>query len=271
MNKYSEWFKEYEDNNREFSYFAEIELLNEFKVFFRNYDEVLYKKMKLEENEKIMSIIVIMSLFDIEVQEWIKDNIIVKLNKENLFMTFMQILNNSLVDSSMAYIEIVMNSFVKTGLIKSIEFEDGIFYMTMPDNKVIRFTRTLSTKEEITEYAEKCHSFATEYIKVLDKKTGRSYALTILENDLFDYTRFHSFTMHNYIVYDFARNISIEYDDFKYLFKPDILLCYNASDLDQNVNILKESDQEFNECKSCDLLKLAMARHMNRENSKKLA
>ena len=76
--------------------------------------------------------------------------------------------------------------------------------------------------------------------------------------------------MRNYIVYDYARNLSIEYDDYKYLFKPDLLICYNATDLERSINEVKSNDKEFSECKSCDILKLAMYRHMNRTNEEKL-
>ena len=265
MDKYKIIFNEYEgkwENKAEESKLMYTKRFYDYILDEYGYNELEAQKSKLGD-AVIENVICNFSIYKDEVQQWFKENIMNNLNKENIILSFMQYLNNELVNNNANNIKELMKSFISTGLIKNIEFINNMFVITTLNAKKIKFGKLLKTKEEIDIFAGKCHGICYEFIKRNENISSEMQSVTILEKNLYGYTRYHSFLVWNNTVYDFARNILISYENYKDLFNNEIINCIRGDELLKVIKQLETADKEFKANNGYRVLKLALHKQIN--------
>ena len=149
-----------------------------------------------------------------------------------------------------------MKSLVDTGLVKSIKLKNNIFILKTLDNRKIKFTKLLDTLDEVNRFKKNCHS--SSFIIMNKLNSNDTNCVTILEKDVFYNERYHSFLVHNNMVNDYARNILISFDDYMFLFEPNVIYNENSEIVLRNIIELNSSDMEFRKTEYCYLLKYAI-------------
>ena len=262
MNKYTECYNKYEGDT---NYKLEEELYNKFYVYVKeNYNKEYYIKVcNLYRDKTINNIVHTMCFFDDKLKNWIKENIINKVNKKHLIQLFIQVLNNSLIINDISVTKCYMMSFIDSGLIKNITLDNNIFIITTLDDREIRFTKILVTKEEINDYLQKCHIYSYNLLKSMGEHSSFANSVTILDKNLFNETLYHTFLVYDNVVNDMARNILMSYEDYMYLFEPNIILDINGKTLLDNIDKLNKEDEDFRNSDHFEILKYAMYKQMN--------
>lgn len=122
-------------------------------------------------------------LFDKNLVEWIKNNIINKLNKESIIGSFIELLNNTLTTKDERLRNIYMKSLKLSGLVKDIEYKNTHYIIKTIDDKEIKISNIITKDETIDKVEGKCHLLAHEYILKHDKPN--IYLVTILEPSIY--------------------------------------------------------------------------------------
>ena len=69
------------------------------------------------------------------------------------------------------------------------------------------------------------------------------------------------------MVNDYAHNIIMNFDDYKELYKPNILFYASAKKIYKEIENLKVSDKEFND-NNCELLNYAIDKQLKKEQKR---
>lgn len=197
--------------------------------------------------------------------EWMKINILPKLNKGALISLFIENLTNNLIVEDLEAINQLMESFKLTGLIKNIKLEKKVFHMTLLNGKIVKFTKRLDDIEQVKQYRCNCHSVSYQYFSRMFLDDTETYCVTIMEKGLYNKDRYHTFLLHDGIVHDLSRNFAMKYDDYKELFNFKILNFVNGRQMLKNIERLKNKDLEFKKSNVCDVLKYAMHKQLKKE------
>ena len=204
-----------------------------------------------------------------EMQEMIIKNVISLFNKQYLFMFFIMSLTNEFTLGNMNLVEIYMKSFVATGLIKDIKLNKEVYVITLLDGKKIKFKNILENKKQIDDCSGQCHGFSYYLLKTQAKDRDDIYSVTILEKDIFNRERYHTFLLVNDYVRDFSRNILMKFEDYKKIHDFKVLLCISSKQLLKNLEIKERKNAEFKESTKCDILKYAIDKQMKKEKKLK--
>lgn len=268
MNKYEETFHIYEGKFREISKIKNRLLCVKYYRFIL---EKLGKKecLKIYNTYKfdiILKEICCFNELDELLQKWLLENAIPEINKESLISHFLEFLNDSVVYNNTELRKTLMSSMKLIGLVKDIIYEENnIFILTTNNNERIKFIKSSKTVEDIEKNRNRCHNIAYDSIvcesnlKVINKCT----VVTILEKDIYNSTRYHSFIIYDGVINDFARNIIIKIEDYKKLFKPEFILNIPAEDFITDIKIVESKDKEFKEANLCKVLKYSIHKQMN--------
>lgn len=199
-------------------------------------------------------------MFDDKLQDWIVENIIKVLSKDSVIKLYMEHLCNTLFYDS-KYTILSMESFKRSGLIKDIRLKGKTFNLITLDDKSIKFKPSLRTLEEKDLYNGQCHKIVYSFFKNDD--VSDFDVVTILENTLYNYTRYHSFLYSDGHVFDLARNVVMKYSDYEELFNYDVLVQENGYSVINRINELEESNKSFAKFKKCKILKYAIHNQIN--------
>ena len=120
------------------------------------------------------------------------------------------------------------------------------------------YTNDIQTMKKNNSY---CHTRTEEYL--LSSSNNNIRGITcIMENCFTGLTRFHSFIQEDKQAIDISQNFTMAYKDYITLFKPQIISSFTKEEFIDNVNYLKEADQDFNECDYQPLLKCAFSKRI---------
>ena len=201
-------------------------------------------------------------LFDENLVNWIKNNIINKLNKESILGSFIELLNNTLTTKDETLRNIYIKSLKLSGLVKDIEYKNDHYIITLLDDKKIKISNII-TKEETIDYIEgKCHILAHEYILKHNKQN--IYLVTILEPSMYGLDMYHSFIVDNDYVIDYTRNILMKYEDYINTLKPNIIICKERNEILSDIDKLR-NDKSFKNDSTEDILKYALHKRIYKE------
>lgn len=266
MNKYDKKFHSVE-NERITTKYQKLSLAASVKFYaLNNYRiEDLSNLLSSDSNETLVYNFFELDNRPLKFVEWMKINILPKLNKGALISLFIQNLTNNLIAEDIETINYLMESFKLTGLIKNIKLEKNVFYMTLLNGKIVKFTKRLDDIEQVKQYRCNCHSVSYQYFSRMFLDDIETYCVTIMEKGLYNKDRYHTFLLHDGIVHDLSRNFAMKYDDYKELFNFKILNFVNGRQMLKNIENLKNRDLEFKKSNVCDVLKYAMHKQLKKE------
>lgn len=162
-------------------------------------------------------------------------------------------------------INLYMKSFIATKLIKDINLKGDVFTLTLLDSKKITFSREWDTKKQIDETMGECHNFCYFLMKNYAKDRNDVYSVTILEKDVYNKDRYHTFLLINGYVRDYSRNICIKYEDYKKVHNFKVLLCISSKQLFKNIAIKESKSDEFKNSNTSEILRYAIHKQMKKE------
>lgn len=201
-------------------------------------------------------------LFDENLVNWIKNNIINKLNKESILGSFIELLNNTLTTKDETLRNIYIKSLKQSGLVKDIEYKKYHYIITLLDDKKIKISNIITKEETIDKIEGKCHLLAHEYI--LKHNKPNIYLVTILEPSMYGLDMYHSFIVDNDYVIDYTRNILMKYEDYINTLKPNIIICKERNEILSDIDKLR-NDKTFKNDSTEDILKYALHKRIYKE------
>ncbi len=236
-----------------------------YKYFFENYGfKGLLESYKIKDEDFAKEIIIGINFFNEDIQKWVRENILNRLNSKDIICRFIINLANSATKNDEKLATQFAECFVKTKLIKGISCEDGIFKIKTLDGRIISFSKRLNSEEEIDMMRSNCHQIMGDYFKKFQDDND-SYCMTILDRGLYGEPMYHSFLLYHGIVNDYARNFIMSWEDYKYLFNPEVIMCIPGKQLLGNLERLNKKDKDFNDSKMCAVLKYALNKQMKKE------
>lgn len=257
MNKYDLYCFKYDSINKiKGNIKDDILMIKYYNYILTHYGiKECIKSIKNEKRKTLKVFIVGYVLFDNELKSWIKENLIDTMNKDAIIKMFMEHICNVSYNKKM--LNVAIESFKLIGLIKDIEYNDNMFIMTTLDSDKIKFMPSNKTKKEKELYKGECHNIGYSFFKV-NNDVSEFECITILENTIHGYTRYHTFLYRDGLVYDLARNIIMKYSDYEKLFKFKILFKENGYKMLENIETLENKDNEFNKSNKHKVLKYAI-------------
>lgn len=204
------------------------------------------------------------STFDEKTKKIIDDNIFKKLNPVNLINIFMLCLTDSITHQD-EYLNIYINSFIQSGLIKNLTYNKNknFFTLTTNNDEIIKFSNLIEDINQLKNNRGSCHSLV-KFLLIDDNPNNLEnlYGVTIITTNFFNKPQYHSFVVKDNYVYDFAHNINISFDDYKKLYNPKIIYKVTKNDLIKSIRHYNETDPDFSNSKGPDFLKCAMHKQM---------
>ncbi len=234
------------------------------KYFDKESAQIIYKA---NSRTIFTTVIINLSLYNKKLQEYIIKNVINRLSKESIINYYLIYLCNSQTKKDYTLINTIINSMKISGLVNDIIFdnEKNKFILITTDNKEIIFSCRNDTKEQINKANGHCHGVTYHILK--NNQNNNLYAATILIDNLYGEKYYHSFIINNNIVNDYAHNIIINFDDYKELYKPDIIFYADAKKVCKGIDKLKNKDKEFSD-HNCELLNYAIDKQLRKEQKR---
>lgn len=269
MDKYNKYLNTTEVVSRNKEYKKIKLILLKFKRYITKYKdkENINKLLKMDYDNLFKVILVNYSLYNEELQNYIKENIFNKLNKESIINYYLIIICyfNTVKDND--NINKTINSFKKSGLIKDIIYDDKNkrYVLTTIDNKTIEFQSKIDDENDIVEANANCHSICNFIAK--QNKELDLYICTILLDNLVGEKCYHTFIVYENTVNDFAHNIIMNFDDYKELYNPTIITFENAQKVHEEIEEIKIQDSEFDNG-NAELLNYAIYKQLNKNNKR---
>lgn len=236
-------------------------MINLYKTLKKTGNLHLIEKYSLRFEPYILTL----STFSNDFQERLIKNVINLFNKEYLIMFFIRSLTVELTLGNLDLINIYMKSFIDTKLIKDIKFNKKAYIVTLLDGKTIKFSQLLENKKQIEETVGQCHNFCHLLMKTQAKDRDDVYSVTILEKDIYNRERYHTFLLVDGYIRDFSRNIVMKFEDYKKIYSFKILLFISSKQLFKNLEIKEKKSVEFKESTKCDILKYAIDKQLKKE------
>lgn len=269
MDKYNEYLNKTEVISKNKEYKKIKLILLKFKSYIIKYKDKEYIKtlLKMNCNNLFKVILVNYSLYNEELQNYIKENIFNKLNKESIINYYLIIICYFNTVKDIDNINKTINSFKATGLIKDIIYDDKnkLYILTTTDNKTIEFQSKIDDENDILEANANCHSicnFITKQNKELDL-----CICTILLDNLVGEKCYHTFIVYENTVNDFAHNIIMNFDDYKELYNPTIITFENIQKVHEEIEEIKIQDSEFDNG-NAELLNYAIYKQLKKNNKR---
>lgn len=259
--KYDKCYYENEGKNLKVEN-IKAELLK-LKYYIHVLNKAGFNDFKVVLGSNINCIAIMLSMMNDYWQKWIVNNVINCVNKETLILTYINQLNCLLSIQDYNKIDIVINSFKKSGIIKDIKLNKNkdMFILQTLDDQYIKFTSEFRNEQDVKTANRHCHGFTEAAIKQYDN----IYAITVIMKNYFGKSYYHSFVVKDGIVHDFAQNTVMSFENYKKLFGCKIIMSIEGKQLLKNIERLKERDVEYKENKLCDVLKYAMYKQIKKE------
>lgn len=255
-NRYDQHFWEFEQKNKDKGKSINTMLNEQFNS--KIYSDEIFKKDYLE------SICLSYHLFDRKLKEWVRCEVMPHFTEETLISCYLMILTDALMLKDINKINSIMKSFVEIGLIKNISLEENKIILLTKNNELVKFKCLFGDEKERKEFKSRCHSGCEFLIKNNELFQNNCAIVTLKDSFIGKYPIYHSIILlkEKYVV-DPARNLFIKLDDYKKLFKMDIIMCIDRNTILEEIDKLTETDDEFNNSELNNVLKLAIRNQFN--------
>lgn len=258
-NKYNKYFWVFEQKNKNNAKSINTSLNKQFnskvsdEIFGRDYFE---------------SICLHYHLYNNDLKEWVKCEVLPRFTEETLISCYLIKLTDALMLKEEGKLNSIMNSLREIGLIKDIELKEDKIILTTKNNEVVKFKSLFNDEEGRNQFRSRCHSGCEFLIKNHDTLKNDSAIITLRDSFIGKYPIYHSIILskRKYII-DPARNLVMKLDDYKKLFKLDIIMCIDREVMLKEINKLKEIDNDFNKSNLNNVLKLAINRQIKKERN----
>ena len=255
-NKYNKYFWEFEQKNKDNARSINTSLNKQFnskdpnEIFGRDYFE---------------SICLNYHLYNNDLKEWVKREVLPHFTEETLISCYLIKLTDALMLKEEGKPNSIMNSFREIGLIKDIELKEDKIILTTKNNEVVKFKSLFNDEEGRNQFRSRCHSGCEFLIRNHETLKKGSAIITLRDSFIGKYPIYHSIILskRKYII-DPARNLVMKLDDYKRLFKLDIIMCIDRETMLEEIDRLKETDSDFNKSNLSNVLKLAMHKQMKK-------
>lgn len=258
-NKYDKYYWENELKDVEAVKLTDLYLQIQFNS--KVTDDARFKKNYLS------SICLYYHLFNADLKNWIINTILPNFSKEALITYYIINLTEASMLHDINKIDSIIKSFNSIGLIKDIKFENDKFFLITKDDKKIKFKNLLSNQEEADKFKNNCHEICESLLLNDERYKDGTNAVTIIDRYTKGYKLYHSILVKENYAIDPARNILMNFDNYKELFNPEIINILSREELIKETQELSELDKEFSEGENCDLLKCAMHKQMKKEKN----
>ncbi len=232
-------------------------LLLDFKISFtKANDFVTFKNLN---NDVCLRLILNRFYkYNAKTQDYLKKKILNRINNGYLYFFYIKESCNRLLDKKFDALDDLLKSFVATGLVKEAKViqsdkKNFIEIITNSDEK-IRYSHISLKKDLIDAYKGNCHIVTSYFLKNCEKSNN---AVVVLENNELFGEYYHSFLLEDGIMYDFAHNIMMGYENYLKLIKPKILVCSDSNTILNGIKELK-NNKSFVDSEYVDILKYAM-------------
>lgn len=250
--KYKEIYNSFESNEKEKAKIKKDYINNLLK------EEMLQRNLPFENDINMMAYILInIFSFDLSFRNWVKENIIPRLNINGL---------KDFMISSLSYGIAQNNTNIITNCINAIKwFEIGkivIIETSFEGRKTIiidsnRF-KVYNYNNIFNVYEQKnhCHKEAMSLIK---KTSFRQIdCIVALLKDIYGNTYYHTFLKEGTYIIDPAKNIVTDYDTYLKYYNPNILIQEEGTKILDEIKNQNENNKDFKDSQLDDILKLAI-------------
>lgn len=256
-NKYDMGFWKFEQKHKEEAKLINRELNNQFKF---------QKENEIFEKDYLNSICLNFHLYSTKLKQWIIKTVLPFFTNETLITYYLMYLTDSLMVNDKEKLNRVMSSIKEIGLIKDIKLNNNKINLITNDNEEINLKNIFDDVEVRQQFKNRCHSGCEFLIRNDSNLSEGSYIITIRDRFICKKPIYHSVILNKkgYII-DPARNMMMKLEDYKKLLKPQAIMCMTREQMLEEIERLKETDQQFNESKLNNVLKLVI----NYQNSRK--
>ena len=264
MNKYNWQFKKVEEM---------YNVLNDFELSIMLFGLKKQIKHITGINEGINNHFVITYIlleycnFSDKSKKWYKKNIIDKVSVNWLYENFLTNCSNNLLDKEFDFIKQAFKSYTELGLIKSAEIidvkDDKAIEIITPSNDKIRFSHVPLEKELVDAYRGYCHAVTSRFMRGANSNKMQKVVVVLEDNELVG-KGYHSFIVNNGVMYDFAHDIMMRYEDYLRLVKSEVLVYEDST---QVLNKMKnmEYEKDFANSEYVDILKYGIAKQLKKK------
>lgn len=256
-NKYDKGFWEFEQQYKEQAQLIDSELRKQYSLKISNNDV---------DNDYIRSICLNFHLYSFQLKEWILKTVFSYFTKETLIACYLIHLTDALMLNDKEKLLLLKSSMKQIGLIKDIKLQHNKIILITKDNQVIKLQNLFNEEKVRNEFNNRCHSGCEFLIRNYTDLSDGASIITIQDRFIDKNPMYHSviLTKNEYIV-DPARNMIMKLDDYKKLFNPQIIMCMSREQMINEIETLKEIDEEFNKSELNNVLKLAINTQINRK------
>ena len=182
------------------------------------------------------------SKFPDKLKDWVKNNIFNNINSSFLIIEYMIKLNDSLINNKENELDLIINSFKDTKLIKDIKLnnENKTFTLVSNDNDILYFKPCYNENHE--EYKQKCHKITYDLLKKSITDSEEVYGVSILIPTFYDIKEYHSFIVKNNKIIDPSHNLIADFNNYIKIIKPEILYYEDAKTILNNIDELYKDD-----------------------------
>lgn len=261
MNKYELYLTLKQTIPRKINNFELYLLLFDFKLSFTQQHD--FAKFKELNNSFCIRLIVEMLYEQSSRVKENLNNILGRINKNNLFREFIMDSTQLLHKKEEERLDNLLKSFVASGLIKNAKVIDQekqpVIEITLLSDKKIKYSHMVLEDYLIDEYRGNCHFVVSGFMRRLEMKNVR-VAVCLVDNELYG-KYYHSFIVVNDVVFDLSHDILMNYNDYIELFNPQILVLEDADKVEEKIKEL-ELNKAFTKTKYVDILKYAIEKQL---------
>lgn len=205
--------------------------------------------------------------FSDEMQQYLKNKIISKLNKNFLLKQYIVYTCDYLLSGEIKKANNILCSLNSIGYIKKYEIEENydryMVRLTMPDDSIVKFSNVPLEKEIMDAYKTNCHEVTSFFVRNQGKEEKQFVVVALEKNILFG-KHYHSFYVENDLILDMAHNVIMSWENYKKIFGSEILVYEKASDVIKNIDKLESSDKVFRDSNLLDLLKYGILKQIQK-------
>ncbi len=266
MNKYKYEYKKIEKYPRKINDIKfDLLLLKTKLAISSKYGFVKYRDLKDTTCYRIL--FSGLHLFDEKDKRYIKEKIISRMNKNDIYRYYLQHLSNALCLEDYKEIDNTLLTCIELGFIKDgrLVYDNKIIELTLPNDEKVLFHNAVSNPDMVSNLNRRCHSITSEFLNLRDKK--RDIAIVLEDNLLFG-KHYHSFLVEDEIIRDYAHNIVINYDAYLRLVNPTVLVKEDSVLVRKRIEELSK-EKSFSSCSYPQVLKYGMSKQMTKSYNTK--
>ena len=218
------------------------------------------KKMRIEPD--IVNIIINYCGYSSIEKYYIKKELFDKVNIGFLYKMLMFIGSNAMFEKDYEKVGKLIDSFIEMGLIKKgqISEQNLIEFIMMDGSGVTVSPISFFNYKDISSLRGNCHVMSS--ILIREENFQDKELCIVLEPNALCGQSYHSFIVTDGIIFDFAHNIVVKYDNYVKFVKPTVLVKEKCSLVLSEIEDLKVFDCDFFSCEYEDVLKYGISKQL---------